>query len=223
MTALHSLQQWRVGHGRASRWQIGFRAPRNASGELLLTRTAVQALCAAQHRLRARAIADQLAAGERYYETALIGVDAEHGRVHLDGSHLVLDWRHVHADTDAVVSIGPDDNGLYAVPALRGAWIRTRPGSCDLTIEPTGPAPTAILHQRCPDGACTVTVFTDGQRLPDLDLHVFDIDPGRGHHLDGNDMPAGFADDLTAAACLGSEVHTAVRNAYTSADWKHWA
>lgn len=220
--AVYSHQRWRLGTGRTSRWQIGFDAPRDTDGALTLTRTAVQALVAAQDRLRSQSIAGRLAAGADYV-TALLGTDAALERIHLDGPHLVFDWRHVYTETDAVISIEPDSSGLYRVPSPQGAWIQTRPGTCDLVVAPDGPPQFAVVHSRCSDDRCTVTVFATGERVPDRDVHVFDIDPGRGHDLGPDGLPGSYTEDLAAAEGLGPQVHAAVNDAYTDADWQRWA
>lgn len=38
-----------------------------------------------------------------------------------------------------------------------------------------------ILHGRDPDSECELTVFVDGQRVPNTEVYVEDIDPGRGY------------------------------------------
>lgn len=41
-----------------------------------------------------------------------------------------------------------------------------------------------ILHGRDPDSDCGITVFVDGKRVPDTDVFVEDVDPGRGYEDD---------------------------------------
>jgi hypothetical protein len=38
-----------------------------------------------------------------------------------------------------------------------------------------------ILHGRDPDSDCGITVFVNGKRIPDQDVSIEDIDPGRGY------------------------------------------
>lgn len=35
-----------------------------------------------------------------------------------------------------------------------------------------------ILHQRDPDGECSLTVYVNGKALPDNQVYVADVDPG---------------------------------------------
>lgn len=39
-----------------------------------------------------------------------------------------------------------------------------------------------VLHERDPDGGCSLTVYLDGERV-DVDV-LADVDPGRGHEAD---------------------------------------
>lgn len=43
------------------------------------------------------------------------------------------------------------------------------------------PVKVQILHGRDPDSDCGITVFVNGQRVPDAEVYVEDVDPGRGY------------------------------------------
>lgn len=61
-----------------------------------------------------------------------------------------------------------------------------------------------IIHNRNPDGDCTIDVYFDGKR--DADAEVEDIDPGRGCDL--VDVVARRAAARVRADLLGTDFYT---------------
>jgi hypothetical protein len=96
------------------RWRAGY-AGRDTGepGVIEVQHAVAQAICDDHESFRADAIAAVLAAGETYYESALCAIDSMIPRIHLDGTFLVYDCRHVHGDSDASWCVEPDPDGWY--------------------------------------------------------------------------------------------------------------
>lgn len=140
---------------RPTRWRVGYcAAPADQPGRIRVSPAVAEQICRDLAQLRAHATAAAMTDTE-YYEDALAAVDATLPRLHLDGEHLVADWRHVEGDSDALRSTDPDPDGWYTI-GLGLAWRQVVAGRCDaIRDERTWLPPTTAAYQ------AYVDCFTD--------------------------------------------------------------
>ncbi len=217
---------------RLTRWRIGYCAtPADQPGHIRVSPAVAEQICRDLAQLRADATAAAMADAE-YHEDALAAVDATLPRLHLDGEHLVADWRHVEGDSDALRSTEPDPDGWYTI-GLGLAWRQVIAGRCDtIRDDSTWPKPAAAAYQ------AYVGCFTDataalrdlagraGIAVAYLDRSAIETDTGRtltddewdriNHQLDwygehvrgsgGGELNAAFLDQVFAAAGVARHI-----------------
>ncbi|MEV4706795.1 hypothetical protein [Actinoplanes sp. NPDC049316] len=140
-TLLHQPQD------RPGRWRIGYLAdPADQPGQIRVSRAIAEQICRDLAQLRTEAIDDAMASAE-CYEDALAQADATLPRLHLDGEHLVADWRHVEGDSDALRSTDPDPDGRYTI-GLGLDWRQVTANRCDaVRDDSTGLSPITAAYQ----------------------------------------------------------------------------
>jgi len=86
-------------------------------------------------------------ADAEFYEDALAEVDATLPRLHLDGEHLVADWRHVEGNSDALRSTDPDPDGQYTI-GLGLTWRQITLEECySVCDHSTQPSPATVAYR----------------------------------------------------------------------------
>jgi len=129
------------------RWRIGYlAAPTPAPGRIRVSRAVAEQICRDIAQLRAEAI-DAAMAGAEFYQDALAEVEATVPRLHLDGEHLVADWRHIDGDSDALRSTDPDPDGWYTI-GLGLVWRQITLNRCDVVRDDsTQPSATTAAYR----------------------------------------------------------------------------
>ncbi len=220
----HALLQ--LPQARPMRWRIGYlAAPADHTGLIRVSRAVADQICSDLARLRAAAIEAAMANAE-LYEQALAEVDATLPRLHLDGEHLVADWRHVHGDSDAMRCTDPDPDGWYTI-GLGLSWRQVPARRCD-TVRDEGTwqspvmaayhayvggftSPTMALLELAGRAGIAVAYLDRGAIEADIDRSLTDDEWDRiALHLDwydehvsgsgGGDLNAAFLDQVFAAA-----------------------
>jgi hypothetical protein len=130
-----------------ARWRIGYHAePATEPGLIRASRAVAHQIASDLLALRTETLAIAAHTAQSYRD--VIGaVDARLPRIEMDGEHLVADWRHVTADSNALQVTDPGPDGRYTI-GLDLGWQQVDAELCDtVRDDTTWPSPVLTAYQ----------------------------------------------------------------------------